>query len=237
MALEIRFVLTCEHADFRIPPELKKTVDLPKEVLRSHRGWDRGAYEAAKVMRDYLRKFHPVELFHFPFTRLLIDANRTLENDKALSKAARKLAAEERSRLTSSYTGYRRRVEKHVAAKPKRAKVIVLSVHSFTPVMKGRERATDIGLLFRKKIGKELRFAEAVRAGLKKTTGRTVHFNRPYRGHTDCFLNDLCDRHLNDENVVGLFIEFNQKYLTTKAAIRKEASMLAEAALTASREF
>lgn len=227
----IRFVLTCEHADNRIPHYLKNKVAIDQQLLRSHSGWDIAALEMAQIMAGQLK----AKVFSFDVTRLLVDGNRNLKNKKALSRIARKLDVKDQQRLISEYQKYRQDVLSHVQSLRKKANagpIFVLSIHSFTPVYKKRTRKTDIGLLFRTQVEKENQFANFVRANFPDKDC-AVHFNQPYRGYTDCFLNDISELYLKDKKFVGLFVEFNQRLLKKPKQKELLAKKLSTAVLRA----
>jgi predicted N-formylglutamate amidohydrolase len=224
-----RFLITCEHAGNEVPAQIKTPTDLSKKLLSGHSAYDIGAFAVAREMAKRMR----AGFFFFTITRLLIDANRTFAKSKPLAKRTSHLNKSEIAFLKKSFNRYRDAIFSWVKTSVMKAgpsRVVAVSVHSFTPIMKGKTRQTDIGILFRPKVEKEVQFARAVRKNLRRLLpGYRIHFNRPYRGFTDCFINDLSDRYLKNERFVGVFFELNQKRLTKALERKKIARALAEA--------
>jgi len=212
---KVHFIFTCEHAGYIVPKLLLNKVEIPQQVLSSHMGYDRGAQVLAKGLA---KKCHG-ELFEFNITRLLIDANRSLNAKTLHSKYTKNLNKEEREFLVGKYLEYRETVGKSLKKSlEKNQKTFVFSIHTFTPRYKGQIRKTDIGILFRPKIKKENQLATELKALLQDNCKKkwNIHLNRPYRGHTDCFLNDLSDKYISHPRVTGLFLEANQRILFKK---------------------
>src|SRR5690606_11229106 len=88
-------------------------------------------------------------LFYSKTSRLLVELNRTLGHRQLFSEFSRPLDERERAKLIEKYyRPYREAVENRIAAALTESPVLHVSVHSFTPVMRGYERPTDLGLLF-----------------------------------------------------------------------------------------
>ncbi len=222
MKADVSFVLTCEHAGFRVPSLLKSKVNYSQKTLSSHRGWDFGALELAEKLKLNLN----ASLFFFPICRLLIDGNRRLNNQKNLFGNKQLFTVKEKSYLKQEYLNYRKSILDHVENEIKYKTVVVLSIHSFTPVFKGERRSTDIGLCFRPKVSKEKQLALFVKNHLSKMSSLKVHLNRPYKGTSDCFLNDISDLYLKNPKFVNLFLEINQKHLKKEKDFDKIQSLL-----------
>ncbi|MEZ4873093.1 MAG: N-formylglutamate amidohydrolase [Bdellovibrionales bacterium] len=211
-----KIILTCEHGDKEVPRRLAKTFKVPKSELLSHKSWDYGV----KSMTLKLSKARNVTSHINSTTRLLIDMNRELEQYKSKHKylLSTGLKKEELVVPEKLYLKYRRDIEALVKeCIQKKEPFYIFSMHSFTSVMNGKKRQTDIGILFRKDREKEARTAQALKSHLKSSTrlkNLSVHFNRPYRGHTDCFLNDLLDKYGKNKYCLGgCFLEFNASLL------------------------
>lgn len=217
ISLKTKIILTCEHAGYEIPAFLKDKITISKEKLLSHEGWDAGAFEVC----EHLQKQYKAKVFSNHTTRLVIDYNRNLKN-KAIKASTQKLISQtELDRLISDYSKYRYKISKEVeTALAKGQRLLVISVHSFTPIFKGKTRSTEIGILYRNQIEKEVLLAQNIKSNLSNTNFK-IHFNRPYRGNTDCFLNDLLDQYVDNERVNGLFLEFNQKLLKKESSKKR----------------
>jgi predicted N-formylglutamate amidohydrolase len=203
-------IMTCEHADFKTPVFLKKGPQIPARILNSHRGWDAGALPLAKGLAHVLHG----QVFFYPYSRLYLDANRKI-GVKALSDYTRDLPDQDQQRLFTLCQLYRNSIWQEVEKSLKRkAPVFIFSLHTFVPILQGKRRTTDIGLLFRRGKRGEEEVAQDLRQNLKALApGCRTHFNRPYRGHTDCLFNDVMDDFAKERNLKGLFLEVNQAYL------------------------
>lgn len=214
-SLKTKIIFTCEHAFYNGPKALSDV--FPKSLLKSHYGWDEGA----KSITESLASKTKGKVFLFPWSRLFIDANRRL-NNKAIHPKNLELFGGSTQRLIKDYENYRKSIFSQIKKElDNKNKVLIFSVHSFVPTFKDKKRKTDLGLLFRPGIKKELLLAQNTKKYLKKENHKlNIHFNRPYRGHTDCFLNDLLDKYKSNSHVNGLFLEFNQSLLKKKAPLK-----------------
>ena len=223
--LRPRLLLTCEHASNAVPESLKEKLNIPASVLKSHRGWDPGTLELAQAIASTTRTkiFQPGTM-----SRLVIDLNRAETNPDVFSKWSRDYwSAPERHKLTVRHRKYRRaalRTATRMLLTPKNH-VIHLSIHSFTPVMKGQRRSTDIGILFDPKRPAEKKFANQLIRILKvvatkeKIAGIRIDANKPYLGTADGHTTEL-RRKLSAARYSGIEIEVNQKFVRTTGITR-----------------
>ncbi len=227
MKSEIRWIITVEHAGHAIPKDYEPAFRrVAQRVRTSHLAWDFGALRLAEKLAKGLGG----ELFQAPVSRLLIDTNRSLTSPQLFSSYTKDWSESLRTELIERYyTPYRKSVEACVSRSLSHP-VRVLSVHSFVPILNGYRRSTQIGLLFRPYILKELAWASCLQKQIRRLRPAwAVHKNRPYRGFTDCFLNDLSDARLRHPGFVGLFLEANQLRLRRAASLQETASVMIEA--------
>lgn len=210
---EWRAVITCEHAGRAIPAALRGAVRIPRDVLASHRGWDAGALDLARRLRDDLR----APLHAFSITRLVVDANRSPGNPEVFSEYSRTLDAATRADLLDQvHAPFHDEVLQRVTwLRGRGFGVIHLSVHSFTPIWKGRARPTDIGILFDPAQRDEAAFCRDWMRRLRAPTSLVVHANRPYRGTDDGHTTIL--RNVSLDGYLGIDIEVNQRLVDTPA--------------------
>lgn len=213
-SLKIKFIFTVEHAGRETPSGMAEACGIKEPQLLSHRGFDEGALQAAVMLSGL---FPGSKVFSFPWTRLLIDANRNPKT--ALQARSAKLSASQKQFLLKAYKEYRNSVydflDSTFESRPA-DRMVIVSVHSFTPVLKGKVRPTELGLLYRPQKFFEKKFANILRQSLVQNLkfSWVTHFNRPYLGSTDCFLNDVLDRY---PQCAGVFLEFNQRVLLDKS--------------------
>lgn len=146
------FVLICEHAS-RVLPKKLGTLGLPEAELHRHIAWDIGAENVARM----LSRLIDAPLMLQRYSRLAYDCNRPPESPDSIPEISevtvipgnKKLTAEDRlARAREIYRPFHDGVS---LALDKRAaagmKSIVVSIHSFTPVYKGKERSVELGIL------------------------------------------------------------------------------------------
>ncbi|MFT4163558.1 N-formylglutamate amidohydrolase [Shinella sp.] len=183
--------LTCEHAGRAIPAALGDLGVAPEEMDR-HIAYDVGAEGVARGLAERLDA--PLVLQRY--SRLVIDCNRPFEaedcvlrqSDGTLVPANADVSDEERrGRYVEIHQPLHEAISvglerRQAAGRP----LFLVSVHSFTPVMRatGAVRDFELGLLY----NRDARFAERLAETFRAANGDvTVKLNAPY--HVD----DLSD--------------------------------------------
>ncbi|MBX3405925.1 MAG: N-formylglutamate amidohydrolase [Phycisphaeraceae bacterium] len=201
-------IITCEHGGNRIPPRYRMLFDRGHAALNSHRGWDPGALQLARQ----LAAAFDAPLHFSTVSRLLVDLNRSERHPRVFSRYTRALPELERERvLKEHYRPYReavlQRIEGPVSGKNR---VVHISVHSFTPVLKGVRRTADIGLLYDPRRPSERALAAAWQHAIRSVQpGLKVRLNYPYLGTSDGHTTSLRGRFQADL-YVGIEVEVNQ---------------------------
>ena len=218
-------VLTCEHASCVLPPEYG-TLGLPADELRRHIGWDIGA---RAVVQEVIQHIDSTAILS-QYSRLLIDCNRDLsdagliipESDGTRVPANRHLTeAEQQRRITQFYQPYHAAID-HVLAQKTPAPVLLLSVHSFTPVLGEKKRSFDLGILFDRYEDLAREFGQGL-----GHAGYRVRGNEPYSGYEGLIFS--ARSHGERHNLVYLEIEINNGLLldrTNIAAIGQKLSQV-----------
>jgi predicted N-formylglutamate amidohydrolase len=203
MALPRRdyLIVSCEHAGNQVPPPYRS--HFSERFLETHRGYDPGALAVA---RDIARATG-APLYYSTISRLLVELNRPLGHPQLFfrdfPKATKDLL------LRRYYFPYWRAVGK---AARRGGRVIHLSVHSFTPRMRGQTRKVDVGLLFDPRRAPEAAFCQRWRAALEQLSPRLrVRDNEPYPGVFPSLV-DALRNELGPRRYVGIQIEVNQKF-------------------------
>lgn len=212
-------ILTCEHASNKLPAAFKKVV--PAEVLKTHRAYDIGAIQ---VFRKLVKFAKPEFFCEGKFSRLFVDLNRTITNKSAFSDYLRN-NENAKAEAATYWNEYRAAIEKFVASSlssPKRTasktrvaksepEIVHLGIHSFTPVLNGKVRNTDIGILYDPTRPQERAYANVIKAEIKRLyPAMKVRFNYPYKGTSDGLTTTL--RKKFGPGYVGIEIEINQKF-------------------------
>ena len=203
-------VVTCEHGGNRIPTEYAGLFRGWHRVLRSHRGYDAGALAMA---RDLATVFH-APLIASRVSRLLVDLNRSLSNPRAWSAVTSALTPTEKQHVVQRhYAPYRRKVSTNVDEAVKSGRTVIhLSSHSFTPVLNGQVRTSDVGLLYDPARPGETVLAELWKAAFaERAPELRVRRNYPYAGKGDGLTRSLRRSH-PPGRYVGIEVELNQSF-------------------------
>lgn len=207
----LRVVISCEHAGNTVPRPCSRAFASRGRVLASHRGWDPGALDLAAC----LARQCAAPLYAFRVSRLVIDANRSPRHPALFSHLMKTVAAGDKNRvLQGLYGPYREQVRAAVQARAQRSRpVLHLSVHTFTPVLKGEKRTADIGLLYDPSRPAERCLAAAWRQALRDAEKPLrVRRNFPYRGTADS-LTAWLRRLYPDTAYAGIELEVNQRFV------------------------
>lgn len=214
------YVITCEHGGNDVPKAWRHLFAGREDVLRSHRGWDPGAFEFGAQLASVLEA---------PFvatrvTRLLVECNRSERHPKLFSEFSRNLPAEEKRELMETYyRPHRRRVVEAIQDVLRRADVAIhVGVHSFTPVWDGEERRVDVGLLYDPASPLEREICARWRDELRRVRpDLRIRRNTPYRGVSDGLTKTLRrlfnEKHGGTERYVGIELEMSQALVGSRA--------------------
>lgn len=205
----LSLLLTCEHGGNRVPARYRDLFRGAGRVLSTHRGLDIGALEAARFLARQL----DAPLISATVTRLLVDLNRSIGHPRLYSEYTRGLPATERAAiLAHHYLPYRNAVARWLRQRLARGGAVLhISVHSFTPVLAGKLRDADIGLLYDPGRRREAALAGEWQRRLQALApDLVVRRNYPYRGIADGFIPALRGE-LPAGRYFGLEIEINQR--------------------------
>ena len=218
-------IVTCEHAGNIVPNDIKSFIRIPGKILKSHWGYDKGAYEIFK----HFSNLSSADLYS-RVSRLVIDLNRSLQHQKLFSEYSRLLPDNNKLKLIKSfYQPYRFSVENTINNFFREGfKVIHISVHTFTPVLNGMKRNTDAGLLYDPHREAEKGFAKQWKYFLnQKAENLIVRFNYPYKGISDGFTKYLRTR-FTGEQYIGIELEVNQKFTRKTRTLNKTIKILSQ---------
>ena len=146
-------LLFCDHAGRAFPAALG-TLGLAPRQLDQHIAWDIGIAGMGKRLSLAL----DAPLFMTAYSRLVIDCNRHLndptsipqESDRTPIPGNRGLSPEDRRRRQAEiFTPYHTALAADLAARVVSGRVpVVVSLHSFTPLMNGFQRPWHVGVLW-----------------------------------------------------------------------------------------
>lgn len=201
-------VLVCEHASRYVPAEFGG-LGLTSEALSSHIAWDPGALETAERLSALL----DAPLVHSGVSRLIYDCNRPPDAPGAMPQRSeiydipgnRDLDGAQRARrIETYYRPFERLVEETLNARP--GMPVLVTIHSFTPVFKGKPRSVEIGILH----DVDTRFADVL---LSVSGGYNVQRNQPY-GPGDGVTHTL-RRHALPHRLPNAMIEIRNDLIAT----------------------
>jgi predicted N-formylglutamate amidohydrolase len=224
-ALDGGALIVCDHASNAIPPGYG-TLGLPPEALDRHIAYDIGAADVTRALAGILGA--PAVLS--TYSRLLIDPNRGLNDptlvmrysDGAVVPGNATIDAPEigrRSRLF--WTPYRNEIAATVGAMMKTGEPpALISIHSFTPVMRSLDRPWKIGILWDRDDRTPKPLIEALLLEPDLSAGE-VGDNEPYDG---ALAGDTIDAIATSRGLSNALIEIRQDLI----ADRRSASAWAE---------
>ncbi|MCK8464491.1 N-formylglutamate amidohydrolase [Aliiroseovarius sp. S1339] len=146
-------VLVCEHASPFIPPEYEG-LGLTDDARLSHAAWDIGALDVAK----YLSARLDAPLVAGQISRMVYDCNRPLEAPDCIPARSEVFdipgntnlpAAEKQRRFDMVHVPFHNAVDAVIDQQMARADapVLLVTIHSFTPIFHGERRMLDLGYL------------------------------------------------------------------------------------------
>lgn len=177
-------VLTCEHASSAIPVEVQNKFLGKEKFLASHRGYDSGSLTIA----NYLSKALMAPLFVAKVSRLVVDHNRSEHHPGLHWGPVQALPLVQRQRLIRRYyRPFRKQVLQKISSLLEQKKrVLHLSIHTFTPILRSKPRSTEIGLLYDPDRSLEAELSAAWRLLLVDNHQQwRVRRNYPYVGWSD----------------------------------------------------
>lgn len=170
-------VVVCEHASCFIPPAFND-LGLSEDALQSHAAWDPGALAVAQGLSQRLG----ATLVASNVSRLVYDCNRPPSAVDAMPQKSEaivvpgnaNLTPEQRSeRAGKYYEPFRATLAGVIATK---SAPVLVTVHSFTPIYYGQQRAVEIGILH----DTDARLARAMMDISPSYIQNKVELNQPY---------------------------------------------------------
>lgn len=221
-------LLVCDHASRAVPKALG-SLGLSDEQLCRHIGYDIGAAEVARRMAERFRATAVLS----GYSRLIIDPNRALDDATAIPVVSddvvipgnRALGAEEvRLRVDAIFRPYHDAIAAEIARRRKNGHVPVLvSIHSFTPVMRGVARPWHMGILWDRDPRIPVPMMKALRADGRWCVGD----NEPYSGRTTT--GGTVETHATPAGLPNVLIEVRQDLIAVPEGAALWAQVLGDA--------
>jgi predicted N-formylglutamate amidohydrolase len=224
-----RLLLVCDHAANRVPRALGDLGLAHTDLLR-HIGWDIGA---AAVTRE-LVALTGAPAVMTRFSRLVVDCNRALFHESLMPTISDRTEIPgnkglgghlREARIAQLFAPYHAEIDRQVDRLQAASGVtpVIVSIHSFTPVMDGFERPWELGVLW----NEDPRLPLPLLDILRRDAALTVGDNEPYTAR-DGFGYTL-DMHGDARGLANALIEIRQDLIDTDQGAAKWAARLATA--------
>jgi len=176
------FVVAVDHASNRIPPEWGNLGLGPAELIR-HIAWDPGALAVALG----LVKLLDATVIQSTVSRLVIDCNRDIDAPDLIVTVSestevpgnRNVTPQDRlARIDTVYAPFHAAIDGVLSRRAADdVETILVCLHSFTPIYKGKSRPWPIGLIH----SRDARFTAALRDALGADAPELdIGWNEPY---------------------------------------------------------
>jgi predicted N-formylglutamate amidohydrolase len=219
-------VLVCDHASNRVPQRLGN-LGLDAAQLTEHIAWDPGAAEVARLLSEQL----DAPLVLSGYSRLVIDCNRPLHNAESIAEQSagilvpgnRGLSPIQRdSRINTLFRPYHDAIDRLLDERCHQP-CLLLSIHSFTPVLNGQPRPWHIGV----SSWHDPRFATLLLGALSRRGDIIVGDNQPYPIEED--VDYTLPVHGEARGIPSVMIEIRQDAIRTVEGVAACATRLAQA--------
>jgi predicted N-formylglutamate amidohydrolase len=218
-------VLVCDHASRFIPRSLR-SLGLSEFELARHIAWDIGAAEVTRQLSGMLDA--PAVISNF--SRLVVDPNRRPDHATSIPEVSdgvvvpgnRDLSESDRSaRLAAFFHPYQDAIGKTLAERERTCgvKPVLISLHSFTPIMDGVERPWKAGILWNDDPRLPRPLIDRLRA-----TGIPVGDNEPYSGRE--VFGYTTQTHAEARRLANVLIEIRQDLIDTHHGIAEWTKLL-----------
>ncbi|TGP55565.1 N-formylglutamate amidohydrolase [bacterium M00.F.Ca.ET.230.01.1.1] len=219
------YVFTCDHASNFLPAEFG-TLGLPAEDLSRHIAWDPGALPVASCMAEAL----DAPLVETRVSRLVIDCNRPLDapdlvppvSETTVIPGNAGLSEKQRAaRVELCWRPFHNTIANLIDERLARGQETrLVSVHSFTPVYKGKSRPWHIGIIH----DEDRRLAAPLISALQRLAGVTVGVNEPYSPADRVYF--TLERHARSRDLPCAMIEIRNDEIAGETGQRKWADLL-----------
>ena len=223
-----RCIVVADHAGNAVPASLQG-LGLAQGVFNEHIAVDIGSRATAVLFAQRLG----ASLVMGNYSRLVVDLNRDLddptafipESDGVAIPGNRDLGVDEkRQRSAAIFQPYHDAIDNLIDDFLLKGTVpVMISVHSFTPVLGNRRRPWHIGVLW----DKDPRIALPLLEKLRQDRDLVVGDNEPYSGHHHA--DYTVDNHAEGRGLANVSIEIRQDLLHDKAGFERWTALLVNA--------
>jgi predicted N-formylglutamate amidohydrolase len=217
----------CDHAGNQVPEELG-LLGLPEENFSAHIAYDIGA---GALTRRLATRFGAFAILG-RFSRLVVDLNRGEDDPTSVMRLSDGRiipgnGALDEAGIARRLLRYHAPYHAEIAARIERARAgavvpVLVSIHSFTPVWRGRARPWHIGILW----DRDARLARPLMERLARDGDIRVGDNEPYSGRLE---NDCLYRHSTMNGLPHVLIEVRQDLIADDSGIALWSGLLESA--------
>lgn len=221
-------LVVADHAGNAVPASLQG-LGLAQDVFNEHIAVDIGSRATAVLLAERLG----ASLVLGNYSRLVVDLNRNLDDPTAFIPVSDGVvvpgnqhldAEDKKQRGDSIYRPYHDAIDSLIDDFLGRGTVpVMISVHSFTPVLLNQHRPWHIGVLW----DKDPRIALPLLERLRQNRALIVGDNEPYSGRH--YADHTVDHHGEGRGLANVSIELRQDLLCDTADVEHWTSLLAEA--------
>jgi predicted N-formylglutamate amidohydrolase len=222
------FLLLGDHAGNLVPARLA-SLGLPPEEFNRHIAQDIGI---AELGHSLARKLD-APFIEQRYSRLVVDCNRSKGFHDSIASVSDETAIPCNDQLSPDaanqryieiFEPYHGEIAHVIDERMSLGRSTVLvSLHSFTPILDGKARPWDIGVLYE---GGDTRYARAVLGELRRARGWHIGDNEPYRMDETDF---TIPRHAYAKAVPYVELEIRQDHLAKAERIERISKRLAGA--------
>ncbi len=209
-------IFVCDHASNALPASYG-TLGLREGLFTTHIASDIGAADVTRVLASAFG----APAIMGAYSRLLIDLNRGFDDPTLVMKLsdgaiipgnAKVDAAEIENRIVRYYRPYHDAIEAEIArAVGAGIAPTIVSIHSFTPEWRGKQRPWQVGVLWSRSDG---RLALPLLEALRREPDLTVGDNQPYTGELE---NDCMSQHAVARGLPHVLLEIRQDLIADRA--------------------
>lgn len=220
------FLLVCEHASNYFPPEFG-TLGLDQDAQNAHIAWDPGALELARGLAAHL----DATLVHAPVSRLIYDLNRPPHARGAMAAQSETYAVPgnvdlpPQSRLARTqaiYLPFHGALRELICARLAAGRqVVLITIHSFTPVYFGQARSVEFGVIHDVDPG----LANAIVAVAADDKHLNTQLNEPYSARDE--VTHTLALHASPYGIENAMLEIRNDLLPDATACADMAARLA----------
>lgn len=202
----MKIMVSCEHSGTVIPPELKNIIG-EIEHLDTYETYEYGSRWLFDAIAPRIGDYYNA----FAISPIVVDADGSISNGTALTEHTSKLSAQQAGQIIRDYylpyfVGFEEKAENWNS---ENEKMLIVSIHTFQPIVRNLPIGMDLGLIFDHNNSEERSLALRIKRAFEKNASWVrVKFNAPHKVKEDGFVNHM--REMYGNNILGLEIEAGQ---------------------------